>query len=207
MNTVFTFVFPSSSTPTPPHTSTPPHTHTQRKHTNIAQSYSYGSLNMDRVAAAIIQLDQKLIWIPVVFILLRLPGTIRFFISFHPSCHKHLPGCDTITTTDECNKYLYDNPLVLFQSIGDPGQGWGNAILFIVFNRVIARRLCPCVFALWRKLKKRFCKRHARIPTSEEPVSAHDPLLRSVSSSSKGSPVNARSYEATLFESKKTTSS
>ena len=107
------------------------------------------------MTAAIIQLDQKLIWIPVVFILLRMWGTIRFFISFSPDCNIPDQQCHKIVANTSCTNILYYPGLVYLQSIGDPGQGWGNALLFVVFNKIIAKRLCPCVFALTRKVQKR----------------------------------------------------
>ena len=142
-------------------TNTPPHTHTQRRHKVLTDSISYGSLTMEeRVTAAIIQLDQKLIWIPVVFIVLRMWGTIRFFISFSPDCHITDQQRHMIVPNTSCTDILYYPGLVYLQSIGDPGQGWGNALLFVVFNKTIAKRLCPCVFTLARKVQKRLKRYH-----------------------------------------------
>ena len=114
----------------------------------------------ERVTAAIIQLDQKLIWIPVVFIVLRMWGTIRFFISFSPDCHIADQQRHMIVANTSCTDILYNPGLVYLQSIGDPGQGWGNALLFVVFNKTIAKRLCPCIFTLARKVQKRLKRYH-----------------------------------------------
>ena len=173
------------------HTHTHTHTHTQRRHKSLTDSFSYGSLNMEKkVIAAIIQLDQKLIWIPVVFILLRIWGTIRLFISFSPHCHYPYGG--KITMDDVCQKILFHPVLVYLQSIGDPAQGWGNALLFVIFNRTIAKRLCPCVFILGTKLRKscqRCCKKEKTLYSkTKEPIttsSTRDCLLP-ISSSAEG---------------------
>ena len=106
------------------------------------------------MTTAIIKLDQKLIWIPIVFIVLRMWGTIRFFISFSPDCHIPDEHCHVIKANASCTDMLYNQGLVYLQSIGDPGQGWGNGLLFVVFNRMIAKRLCPCIFALGSKIQK-----------------------------------------------------
>ena len=138
------------------HTHTLTHTHTQKR-VQIVNNVSYGSLNMDkRVSAAITQIDQKLIWIPVVFILLRLGGTIRFFISFQSSCHYPCPpnSPEKIIITKHCSNYLYFPLLMGLQSVGDPAQGWGNALLFVIFNKTISRRLCPCVYSLGERAKR-----------------------------------------------------
>lgn len=87
--------------------------------------------------AAYSKLDQKLIWLPVAFLLLRIWGNIRFFISI---------GCSSDDI--RCCRVLYHPSLVFLQSIGDPGQGWSNALLFVIFNQRIAQRLCPCLSPL-----------------------------------------------------------
>ena len=135
----------------------------------LTDSISYGSLTMEeRVTAAIIQLDQKLIWIPLVFILLRMWGTIRFFISFSPDCHYYDQQKHIICAKQSCINILYNPVLVYLQSIGDPGQGWGNALLFVVFNKMIAKRLCPCVFTLARKVQKRLKRYHKEEKRSDD---------------------------------------
>ena len=85
----------------------------------------------------ITRVDQKLIWIPMVFLLIRVWGNIRLFISIPPFflCPSKY-YCDL----------LYNSYLIYLQSIGDPGQGWSNAMLFVVFNHKIFKRLCPCLY-------------------------------------------------------------
>ena len=127
-------------------------THTQYKPIS-AEDSSYGSLTMERkMTAAMIHLDQKLIFIPLVFILLRIWGTIRFFISFHPSCYKE---CGNIIGIGRvCEDALYNPFLMFMQALCDPGQGWGNALIFVIFHKTLAKRLCPCLFFFWRKVKQ-----------------------------------------------------
>ncbi len=137
----------------------PPLPSLQKQQLRIASNDGYGSLTINRrFTVAVVNLDQKLIWIPVVFIFLRMWGTIRFFISFSPSCHHPYKDCSppTIVIEEHCARYLYDPALIIMQSVGDPAQGWGNAILFVFFTRTIAKRLCPCCFILGEKLNSCF---------------------------------------------------
>ena len=51
-------------------------------------------------------------------------------------------------------KYPFDWVLAYLQVLGDPGQGWANAILYIFFTKVIRERI-------WESIKRifyRFCK-------------------------------------------------
>ena len=89
-----------------------------------------------QLRAAFTKIDQKLVWIPVVFFLVRIWGIIRFFISAPP-----------IALNPSNCSILYSHALVILQSIGDPGQGWSNALLFVIFNDKIYQRLCPCLYA------------------------------------------------------------
>lgn len=137
---------------------------TWRKRSEFTQSVNYGSLNMERkMTAAIIHLDKKLIWIPLVFILLRVWGTLRFFISFHPSCrvtiYNETSDAYEIATEQPCHRILYDPFLVFMQSICDPAQGWGNALIFVLFHQTIIKRLCPCGFTLADKIKRKWHRR------------------------------------------------
>ncbi|KAL5491498.1 hypothetical protein EMCRGX_G016797 [Ephydatia muelleri] len=81
--------------------------------------------------AMIQQVDRKLLFIPIVFILLRIWGTLEFIF------------------TEVYSKYFCTNSpaflgvlsaLRFLQAIGDGGQGWGNAILYI-FNSPKIRNL------------------------------------------------------------------
>ena len=106
---------------------------------------AYGSVNLERkLTAAMIHLDHKLIFIPLVFILLRFWGTLRFFISFRKSCHT--PCDDRLIVTDPCRTALYNPFLMVMQASCDPGQGWGNALVFVIFHKTLLKRLCPCLF-------------------------------------------------------------
>lgn len=75
--------------------------------------------------------DVRLIWIPFVFVLLRIWGNIRWAVN--------LPA-DFNTGGDlSCPDYQY--ALSVLQSIGDPGQGWMNALVYIVFNQMLRKRI------------------------------------------------------------------
>ena len=115
--------------------------------TEASTKYGYTSIER-KMKAAFYNVDQKLLWIPIVFLLLRMWGTLRFFISLARSCHYICD--DSIVVLPFCYKVLYHPVLVYLQSIGDPGQGWSNALLFVVFHRPISERLCPCCFASGR---------------------------------------------------------
>lgn len=152
--------------------------HVIQKRKGEAGTISYGSLTMERrVIAAVENLDSKLILIPLVFIFVRIWGTIRFFMSFAPSCRYPLTQCTPpmIIVTEKCSKFLYSVPIMMLQSAGDPAQGLGNAILFVLFQKTIFRRLCPCYSVFYQKIK-RACRRSA--PVKERvAASAKDPLL------------------------------
>lgn len=100
-----------------------------------AQPDSCSSITTEKqLQAAVTKLDQKLIWIPMVFLLLRMWGNIRYFISLY--CELH----------GQCEEIVYNKGLVYLQSICDPGQGWSNALLYVIFNQAISQRLCPCFY-------------------------------------------------------------
>lgn len=119
----------------------------------------YNSISYEKqLQVAFTRIDQWLIWVPVVFLLLRLWSNIRFFISlidYHDQCVPQKEGTS-----------LYNPFLVAMQSICDPGQGWSNALLFVLFHPVISRRLCPCVYSFGRQcctaMKRRCCRRRHR---------------------------------------------
>lgn len=73
----------------------------------------------------------------MVFLLLRVWGNIRFFIS--------VPLLYDCPSQNHCD-LLYNRWLIYLQGIGDPGQGWSNALLFVVFHHKIFQRLCPCLY-------------------------------------------------------------
>ena len=109
-------------------------------HTQFTASVSPGDSYSIQMRTAFTKVDQKLIWIPVVFLLVRIWGIVRFFMSVPP-----------IALGDSHCYILYNRGLIAMQSIGDPGQGWSNALLFVIFNDKIFQKLCPCLFicGLW----------------------------------------------------------
>lgn len=126
--------------------------------TEAATKYGYVSIET-KMKAAFNHVDQKLIWIPIVFFIVRIWGTLRYFISLIPSC-RHIChdvyGNPDIVTLPHCYNILY-HPLLLYtQSFGDPGQGWSNALLFVVFHRPISERLFPCCCACWDRFLQWF---------------------------------------------------
>lgn len=124
------------------------------------ESTSYGSINTLRLKAALNQLDQRLIWIPIVFILVRCWGTIRWIIASTSVCMEINEVCSIIEGriwfVPSCYNVIYNQGLMYMQAIGDTGQGWANALLYVVFHATIARRLCPCIFVCCNKLKKKY---------------------------------------------------
>ena len=156
-----------------------------------------------QVQAAFIKVDQKLIWLPIVFLLLRVWGNIRFFMS--------IDGSSTL---------VYNNILVYLQSICDPGQGWSNALFFVIFNHKISQRLCPCIYtcgnlcirAISRALYKKRV-RHKRIwvkknegPTERDPLLFTDSLKSTVSDISVLYSTNRSRTTLTKSSSSKTSS-
>ncbi|KAJ7336572.1 Basement membrane-specific heparan sulfate proteoglycan core protein [Desmophyllum pertusum] len=77
--------------------------------------------------------DHKLTFIPVVFILLRIWGTIRFFRFL--AC---LPDCRTIGPRPALQW------LEILQGIGDNSQGFANFVLFCLFTDKIRERFRLC---------------------------------------------------------------
>lgn len=118
----------------------------------------FGTLNKREAQAALDQLDQKLIWIPIVLVLFRAWSTLRWLIaSTYPECSNIDHKCSLIFGqvwfTKECLQVIYHPFLVYMQSIGDTGQGWGNALLYVIFNATIFKRLCPCLYCCWIRVK------------------------------------------------------
>lgn len=100
--------------------------------------------------------DHKLILIPVVFILVHIWGTIRFFRFL--AC---LPDCQSTGPSHALPV------LVILQGIGDNSQGFANFLLFCLFSKKIRERF------------QQLCAHRQRILfiSAEE-----DPLLRSTNS-------------------------
>eukprot|EP00731_Ephydatia_muelleri_P015042 Em0008g762a len=74
--------------------------------------------------------EMRLLIIPAVYLALRIWGTTHFFYTlglFHQCI-----DADSITVV---------KILRIFQAIGDPGQGWANAMLYILLSSVYRRKL------------------------------------------------------------------
>ncbi len=126
------------------------------------QNSTYNGVHTKRVQAVLNQLDQKLLWIPIFFILFRIWGTLRWLVSStYPECTTIDFNCSVqhkeIWFKEDCVNIIYNPFLVYMQAIGDPGQGWGNALLYGLFHATIFKRLCPCLFICWKRLT-RYCK-------------------------------------------------
>ena len=85
--------------------------------------------------------DFRLIWIPLVYLLLRLWGNIRWIMEV-----------TTNSTYNSCPPT--DIALAFMQLIGDTGQGWANAILYLMFNQAMRKRIFEC-FVNSRKKNER----------------------------------------------------
>ena len=93
--------------------------------------------------------DLRLIWIPVVFFLLKIWGNIRWVLSLF---------IDSCLTSPPIGSCVVDCILSLLQAIGDPGQGWANALLYVLFNGILRRRVwanfriyCSCCCCCLRR--------------------------------------------------------
>lgn len=87
--------------------------------------------------AAMRQVDQKLIFIPVVFLLLRVWGTLQFIVSFSISIHH----CYCVSH----DAHIILSILAYLQAIGDGGQGWGNFILYVFSTKQLRDKMfCSC---------------------------------------------------------------
>ena len=149
--------------------------------TEAATKYGYASIET-KMKAAFNHVDQKLIWIPIVFLMVRIWGTLRYFISLLPICRYVCydnTGTPDIVTLPHCYNVLYHPILLYTQSIGDPGQGWSNALLFVVFHRPISERLFPCCCACWDRFLQWFGEMTDRLIICQirrKPVTNYSPL-------------------------------
>ncbi|KAI6649207.1 hypothetical protein LOD99_11574 [Oopsacas minuta] len=102
--------------------------------------------------------DFKLIFIPLVFFILRIWGDSRWLI-------ETIPQDDNFEYSQTC-KYPSGKVLAYLQVIGDPGQGWANAILYILLTEAIRKR----IFSSFKKYFKRVCCCFVRksTPSSQE---------------------------------------
>lgn len=79
--------------------------------------------------------ELKLILIPVVFILIRIWGTIRYFMTLK---------WNVDTLNEYCKSTDYLPVFLALQAMGDPAQGWANCILYCLLTRKIRNRLFSC---------------------------------------------------------------
>ncbi|XP_064385388.1 G-protein coupled receptor 157-like [Halichondria panicea] len=107
-----------------------------RKQTKIGESENILSAGLISVVK---KADRKLTFIPIVFVLLRIWGTIQFFyslaVSQYISCACTTQVIATVFTV-----------LTYFQAIGDGGQGWGNVFLYVLASDKIRTRLLGQLF-------------------------------------------------------------
>ena len=64
--------------------------------------------------ASVLKMDRKVLFIPVVFLLVRIWGTTRYFLSLMPSCSSHCPDLDEQYNCN-CDNILYHPVLVYLQ--------------------------------------------------------------------------------------------
>lgn len=83
----------------------------------------------------VIHVETRLLLIPVIFILLRIWGTLQFLFAIGTSSKisKRLCLPKPIQVTFQV--------IGILQAIGDGGQGWGNAVLYIFLSPIIRERL------------------------------------------------------------------
>lgn len=141
--------------------------------------------NKNRIQKAIARTDYKLLLIPIVFMLMRMWGTTRYFISMHGKNTRALfsPPLLYLQVTNYYCTYMH----CYFQALGDPLQGFGNAVLFILFSKVILKRMCAPVIMCFRCCSTCFtskCDNSGGITVSKDgtAIIAEDGLLRSSSS-------------------------
>jgi len=67
--------------------------------------------------------DRKLVLIPIIFVCLRIWGTIRLLFGVY------------------CPKFMSIYALAILQSIGDSSQGWANCVLFCFFTKKIRDKI------------------------------------------------------------------
>jgi len=73
------------------------------------------------------QMDRKLIWVPIIFVFIRIWGTIRFFLQ--------------VGNTEQSLDIANSIALILLQGIGDSIQGFCNCILFCLFTKKVRKKI------------------------------------------------------------------
>jgi G protein-coupled receptor 157 len=130
---------------------------------------------------AVSKADYKFILIPIFFILFRMWGTVRFFISMMDSCHIYNKQqlLDQIYDFDQedsdnpffcinqyCFDILYNDVLLFLHAFGDPGQGFGNAILFVFLSKPIVMKMFVNPVVKIGKLCHQCCARKVSVDHS-----------------------------------------
>ena len=92
------------------------------------------------------------------------------------------------------------------QAVGDGGQGWGNAILYIFFSSTIRRKLFgePCnlfLGAVADKLHQLLKTENETVTRPESPRSVNNPSLSSVSENAPLLPPRASEYKIQKYAS------
>ena len=85
--------------------------------------------------------DFRLIWIPFIYLLLRLWGNIRWIL-----------GNVWVSQNNECS--TAQAALAFMEVVGDTGQGWANAILYVIFNQAMRKRLIVLFCGIFKKKRK-----------------------------------------------------
>lgn len=102
-----------------------------------------GLLPSDKARKVINQVDRKLMLVPLVFIMVRMWGTVRFLL----------------VSADLIRIDLYW--IVVFQGVGDSAQGFANFLLFCVFTKKVRGKYT-------RILHQTFCKKDTVLEDFEE---------------------------------------
>ena len=97
--------------------------------------------------------DLKLILIPCVFLLLRIWGDIRWAFEVY----NIINNVENTTANNPC-KTPFEKFFAFAQAIGDPGQGWANAILYLVFTKVIRDSIYASFMNFFRKINHFCCE-------------------------------------------------
>uniref|UniRef100_A0A1X7TB06 G-protein coupled receptors family 2 profile 2 domain-containing protein n=1 Tax=Amphimedon queenslandica TaxID=400682 RepID=A0A1X7TB06_AMPQE len=113
---------------------------------------------MKKVEKAISKTDWRLALVPLIFLLFRFWGNLRYFITMRNDCHlfvdeNYFDGYFCISET--CFNLLYNKGILILHAFGDPAQGFGNSILFVFLSRNIMRRLIAPVLKILAPLNCR----------------------------------------------------
>jgi len=88
-----------------------------------SEAYQQSVLLNDNARATLQDTDRKLVLIPIIFVVLRMWGTIRFVGGVY------------------CPRFIFIYFLAILQAIGDSSQGFANCILFCFFTKIIRDKI------------------------------------------------------------------